>query len=265
MESEHASEAIRVVIGIRDDTQGSALAAQLSAFDDVIVVARAKAAQQTLDSVQRASPDLLFLERAMLSAGEVRTVRRVLERGSPLIAFVMTEPQPLAAFEPNAIDYLVLPATRRRTRITIERAKERLEATATMATIVTVEGAETSPVDSDTLPKRFLRRIPARTRDGVRIIPVEELVSAVANRWYLHLTTSNGERYTILHVLKDLEAKLDPASFIRLSRNTLVNIGFVSRVVPNKNGVLTVELRSGETHEASRRQSRALREWLLHL
>lgn len=264
MESQHKSEALRVVIGIRDDAQRSALASQLSGFNDVLVVGRTKAAQQALNAIQRASPDLVFLDRSMLTARALQNVRKVLERGSPLIAFVMLEPQPLEAFEPNAIDYLTLPAPRKRTRITIERARERLQA-ASIATPSPALMAEMPPESAAAPTEKFLRRIPARTRNGVRIIPVEELVSAVANRWYLHLTTSDGERHTILFVLKDLQARLDPASFIRLSRSTLVNIAFVKRVVPARNGLMTVELSNGDKHEASRRQSRALREWLLRL
>lgn len=261
MESRQAGEAVRVVISIRDDAQRDALASQLSGFNDVIVVARTTSAKQALHIIQRLLPDLVFLDRSMLTSRDVRGVRRVLERGSPLIAFVMTEPQPPEAFEPNAIDYLILPVAKRRTRITIERAKERLEAVAAKG----MPSADASPGSSEVPSEKFLRRIPARTRDGVRLIPVEELVSAVANRWYLHLTTSEGERHTILYSLKELEAKLDPASFIRLSRNTLVNIAFVRRIVPARNGLSTIELSNGEKHGASRRQSRELREWLLRL
>jgi two-component system LytT family response regulator len=265
MESQHASEAIRVVVSVRDEAQRDALASQLSSFSDVIVVGRTKDAQQALQIIHGAAPDLVFLDRSTLTAGEIRGVRRVLERGSPLIAFVLTKAQPLEAFEPNAIDYLILPAPRRRTRITIERAKQRLEAPAAVTTPRAVSAPDTSPYNSGNPPTRFLRRIPARTRDGVRLIPIEDLVSIVAHRWSLHLTTIDGEQHTILYVLKDLEAKLDPTTFIRLSRSTLVNVAFVRRVVPAKNGMLTIELNNGERHEASRRQSRALREWLLRL
>jgi DNA-binding LytR/AlgR family response regulator len=265
MESQQASEAVRVVVSIRDDASRAALVAQLSGFDDVIVVARTTSAKQALHTIQHLAPDLVFFDRSMLTSHEVRDVRRVLARGAPLIAFVMTEPQPPEAFEPNAIDYLTLPVLRRRTRVTIERAKERLDAATTRGTSTPMASVSVSPASSEVPTGRFLRRIPARTRDGVRLIPVEELVSAVANRWYLHLTTSAGERHTILYSLKDLESRLDPAQFIRLSRNTLVNVAFVRRIVPARNGLSTIELSNGETHGASRRQSRELREWLLRL
>ena len=112
---------------------------------------------------------------------------------------------------------------------------------------------------------RFLQRIPVRTRDGFRIIPVEELVSAVARKEYLHLTTGDGERHVILYALKELHARLDPMRFIRVSRGALVNLAFVRQIVPGPGGQMTVALRNGEQFDASRRRARELRQRLLRL
>jgi len=112
---------------------------------------------------------------------------------------------------------------------------------------------------------RFLQRIPARTSEGFRIIPVDELVSAVAHREYVHLTTCDGERHTLPYALKDLHAKLDPDRFVRLSRNTLVNLDFVRQILAGRNGLLSISLSNGDRHGVSRRRSRELRRLLLHL
>jgi len=117
----------------------------------------------------------------------------------------------------------------------------------------------------DAGPGKFLQRIPARTDEGFRIIPVEELVSGVAHREYVHLTTSDGQRHVIVHALKALHAKLDPARFVRLSRNTFVNLDFVREVVRERNGALTVRLSNGDRLVASRRRGRELRRLLLRL
>ncbi|HEY7237451.1 MAG TPA: LytTR family DNA-binding domain-containing protein [Gemmatimonadaceae bacterium] len=246
MESRQASEAIRVLVAVRHAAKGEALASQLATFSDVTVVGRFRDGARALGGVRRLSPDLLFVDRSMLAPRDMREVRRLLDAGSPLVAFVMTQPQPIAAFEPNAIDYLPLPSTRQRTRTTIDRAKERLDV-------------------SSAIQSTFLQRIPARTRDGFQIIPVEELVSAVAHREYLHLTTRDGDRHVMLYALKELQAKLNPTSFIRLSRNTLVNVAFVRHVVPGRGGLLTVALSNGDEHDVSRRRARDLRELLLRL
>ena len=263
MESERVSEALRVVVAIRDGAQRDALASLLASFEDVEIVGRDKDARRAVSKISQAWPDLVFLERAMLKLRELHAVRKVLARGSPLIAFVVTRPQPVDAFEPNAIDYLVVPATRVRARVTLDRAKERLDVASFTANASQLESSvahvDSSPAES------FLRRIPVRTGDGFRIIRVEELVSVVARREYMHLTTTDGERHVILHTLKELQARLNPARFIRLSRSILVNIDYVRRVAPAPNGLLTVALATGDEYRASRLRTRELRESLLRL
>src|SRR5690349_2151857 len=128
MESQRASEALRVGIAVGDDMQRETLASLLSQFDDVEVVGCDKDGRRALRKTGQTQADLVFLDRGMLTLRELRAVRDALQRGTPLIAFVMTTPQPVDVFEPNAIDYLLLPATRNRARVTLERAKERLEA-----------------------------------------------------------------------------------------------------------------------------------------
>ena len=265
MPSPQGSDTIRVLVGMRDDARRDALASQLAAFDDVIVVGRHKDARRVVTDLQGAALDLVFLDRAMLTPRDMRELRKALERGLPLIAFVITQPQPVDTFEPNAIDYLVVPASKHRTRTTIERAKERLEVLSAAPRLVEASDAGAARMSESAVTSKFIQRIPARTADGFRIIAVEELVSAVARSEYLHLTTTSGDRHVILHTLKDLEAKLDPATFIRLSRSTLVNISFVRHVMLRRSGELTVALSNGEEHEASRRRARELRERLLRL
>jgi DNA-binding LytR/AlgR family response regulator len=263
MESQQPSERIRVLVAVRNETQRHALASRLSRFDDVAVVGRSADGRQALIEMRRTPVDLVFLDRGMLTLGELRSVRKVLERGRPLIAFVMTRPQPIDVFEPNAVDYLRLPTTIQRTRTTVERAKERLDAIESPSAAHTggaafdTRGAEQTP--------QFLQHLPIRSGGRFHIIPVQDLVSAVSHAEYLHLTTRDGERHIIVHRLKDLEAKLDPASFVRLSRSTVVNVSFVRHLVPGPNNVLRVALSNGDEHATSRRRARQLREGLLRL
>ena len=61
----------------------------------------------------------------------------------------------------------------------------------------------------------FLERIPVRHREDVLIVPVGDIASIVADGELLNITTLRNERHTITYRLKDLEARLDPARFIR--------------------------------------------------
>jgi two-component system LytT family response regulator len=94
---------------------------------------------------------------------------------------------------------------------------------------------------------------------------VGQIVAVVADGELLHITTARQERHTISYRLKDLEARLDPSKFIRLSRGALANIDHIARVTPMPGGVYIVKLQNGQELDVSRIQSRLLRGRLLHL
>jgi two-component system LytT family response regulator len=81
----------------------------------------------------------------------------------------------------------------------------------------------------------------------------------------LLITTASNERYSINYRLKELEARLDPAMFVRLSRGTLANISMIKRVSPLPGGTYVVTLNNDQQLQASRLQSRQLRDSLLRL
>jgi len=114
-------------------------------------------------------------------------------------------------------------------------------------------------------PRPPLRWIPVRRRDDIVLVPAAQLLSVVADGELLHLATAAGERHTITYRLKDLEARLDPGEFVRLSRGTLVRVGAIQKVNPMPAGTFLVTLRDGQQHPVSRIRSRVLRERLLKL
>jgi two-component system, LytTR family, response regulator len=104
-----------------------------------------------------------------------------------------------------------------------------------------------------------------RHRGDTMILPVRQIASIVAEGELLHLTTIGNERFTITHRLHALEARLDPRRFIRLSRGTLAAVEQIQKVSPMPGGTSQVQMANGQTLQASRIQSRLLRETLLRL
>jgi two-component system LytT family response regulator len=139
-----------------------------------------------------------------------------------------------------------------------------------------LERAEVRPGDADRIraaaaeyvalqPPALLRRIPVRKRDDIFLVPVEQVASIVADGELLHITTRTGDRHTITYRLKDLEARLDPSQFVRISRGTLLNIGMIQKVTPMPGGTYVAVLQNGTQHQVSRIRGRVLRDQLLRL
>jgi two-component system, LytTR family, response regulator len=92
-----------------------------------------------------------------------------------------------------------------------------------------------------------------------------KIASIAAEGELLHLTTIRGEQHTITYRLKDLEARLDPARFLRLGRGTLANIDLIVKVSVMPVGTHVAVLSTGQKLQVSRLQSRILRERFLRL
>jgi two-component system LytT family response regulator len=94
---------------------------------------------------------------------------------------------------------------------------------------------------------------------------VRQIASVVADGELLEITTAESDRYSINYRLKELEARLDPNLFVRLARGTLVNIEMITRVSPMPGGTFVVSLKNNQQLQASRLQSRILRDSLLRI
>jgi DNA-binding LytR/AlgR family response regulator len=256
---------LRVVVADDERPARAFLISLLRSYQDVEVVGEAANGAESVELIERVRPDLALLDLQMPEVDGLGVVRLLKKERTPLVAFVTAyDEYAVRAFELNAVDYLLKPVEGARLRRTINRAFERLERAdlgSTEAERVRAAATEYAAM----APTALLRRIPVRRRDDIVLVPVDQLVAIVADGELLDLTTRAGERYTITYRLKDLESRLDPAQFVRLSRGTLVNVGLIQRVTPMPGGTYTVVLQNGTQHQVSRLRARVLREQLLKL
>jgi len=256
---------LRVIVADDERPARAFLSSMLQSFEDVEVIGEATNGTECVELIERVSPDLALVDLQMPEVDGLGVVRLVRRERLPLVAFVTAyDEYAVRAFEMNAVDYLLKPVEPTRLRTTINRAIERLER------------AELKPGDADRIraaateyaamqPQTLLRRIPVRKRDDIFLVPVEHIVSVVADGELLQLMTRSGERHIITYRLKDLEARLDPAQFVRISRGTLLNIATIQRITPMPGGTYVAVLQSGAEHAVSRIRGRVLKDQLLKL
>ena len=256
---------LRVVIADDERPARSFLAALLRSFDDVVIVAEAESGQEAVMLIERERPDLALLDLQMPEIDGIGVVRMLKKKDLPLIAFVTAyDEYAVRAFEVNAVDYLLKPVEKTRLREALNRAQERIE----HAEIVAEQGLRVDDAIAayeSTARSPLLERIPVRRRDEIVIVPVGQIASIVAEGELLYVTTIKGERHTITYRLKDIEARLDPAKFIRLGRGTLANVDQIVKVHVMPGGTHVASLANGQKLQVSRLQSRLLRERFLRL
>jgi two-component system LytT family response regulator len=239
------------------------LANLLAEFPDVALVGEASNGREAVDLIERQRPDLALLDLQMPELGGLDVARFVSAGAMPAVAFVTAfDEYAVQAFEMNAVDYLLKPVERERLGATLDRARRRRRTEAAES----ARSVNAAAIAYETAARRtYLERIPVRRREEVLILPVRQIASIVAEGEVLHLTTVTSERYTISHRLHALEARLDPRRFVRLGRGTLAAVDLIQKVSPMPGGTYQVTLSTGQQLQASRLQSKVLRETLLRL
>lgn len=219
----------------------------LAAIPDADIVGEAAELAAAREAIDRLRPELLLLDVELPGA----TGFDLLDQLEHLPGVVFTtayDQHALAAFERNALDYLLKPIAPERLEAALAKARERLRpAPAAAAPSTAVKGADDMV---------FLR-------DGERCWFVRlgdiagfEACGNYAQAWF------DGQRPLINRTLTSLEEKLDPQLFFRASRSHLINLRWVQGVEPWHNEGYRVTLRDGHQVEVSRRQARLLRERL---
>jgi two-component system, LytTR family, response regulator len=256
---------LRVVVADDERPARAFLTTMLASQPDVELVGEATTGTEAVELIERVRPDLALLDLQMPELDGLGVVRMVRKDALPLVAFVTAfDEYAVQAFELSAIDYLLKPVDPVRLRLTINRALERLEQADFRPAEATRLKAVAESVQLDG-PTPYLRRIPVRKRDDIIIVPVDQIAAIVADGELLHLTMVNGERFTITYRLKNLEARLDPARFVRLSRGTLANVDLIHRISPMPGGTYVVSLKNNMQLPVSRIRARVLRDELLRL
>jgi two-component system LytT family response regulator len=259
------SSKLRVVIADDERPARSFLASLLRTFDDVTIVGEASSGKEAITLITRERPDLALLDLQMPEIDGIGVIRMLKKHEIPLVAFVTAyDEYAVRAFEVNAVDYLLKPVEKKRLRETLNRVQERIEHSEIVAEQTSRVGAAIDAYESVARPS-YLERIPVRRSDEVAIVLVGQIASIVAEGELLHLTTTRNEKHTITYRLKDLEARLDPARFVRLGRGTLANIDLIVKVNVMPGGTHLAILANGQRLPVSRLQSRALRDRFLRL
>jgi two-component system LytT family response regulator len=258
---------LRVVIADDEGPARRFLADLLATLEGVEVRGEAATGQEAVALITALKPNLALLDLQMPELGGLEVVRHLPPEVMPLVAFVTAFDEfAVAAFELNAIDYLLKPVERGRLAATLERARQRLAGggpdPAGAATRARVEAAHEQIAAG---PTEYLDRVPVRHQGDIVFLPTRRIASVVAEGELLHLTMLGGERYTLTHRLHLLESRLDPKRFIRVSRGALVNVDALVRASVMPGGTYLAILSNGQELPVSRTQSRVLRETLMKL
>jgi len=203
----------------------------------------------TVKTVNTLRPDLLLLDIQMPEGDGLEVLQQLVHR--PHVIFTTAfDRYAVAAFEVQALDYLLKPFGAKRLGQALDRVRQQLQAPPAERVSERFEAA--------TRRHQPLRRLYVRV--GGRIIPVavEKILHCEARGDYVALHTAEG-CYVVNTSVEYLADRLSPESFVRIHRSRIVNLEAVEAFERHDEKRVRARLTNGTTVVASRAWSSALR------
>ena len=220
----------------------------LDAMPDVDVVGEADAGDAAIERIHALAPDLVLLDIQMPGLDGFGVVATVGAREMPAVVFVTAyDEHALRAFEVRALDYLLKPVTAERLHEALDRVRARpLGPSADAERAARLQGLGAAAAAPP------LRHLLVHDERGARLLPVDDIELARAERNYVALHTPHG-RYRVRGTIGELAERLDPTHFLRVNRSDVVRLDAIARMEPWSHGDYRIVLHDGTGLMWSRR------------
>ena len=232
---------IRALIVDDEPLARSNLRVLLRQDPDIGAVQECGSGAEAVDEIRSTRPDLVFLDVQMPECGGFEVLKTLQsDEVLPVIIFVTAyDEYALRAFDAGALDYLLKPFDDARYALAMRRAKEKLAQRAA------------APAREAT-SAREARRLTVRSAGRVAYVPVADIDWVEAADYYVCLHVG-AKSHLLRRSLRELEQELDPRSFCRIHRSTLVNLQRVLKLELDPAGEYQVILQGGARLRLSRR------------
>ena len=229
----------------------------LEATKRVVIVGRATDPAQGVAQLAGERVDVIFLDIHMPGLTGFEVVER-LPPGANVVFTTAYDQHAVAAFEVNAVDYLLKPIERARLTAALDRVASRR----TDPAPGDLRGA-LERLASSLRGETHLGHLASRIGGRVQLIPVDQVTHVFARDRATYAATPTAE-FMLDAPLVDLERRLDPAKFFRVHRGTLVNLAWIHELHADVAGQLVLRLRGEKRPElvVSRDRARPLKERL---
>jgi len=217
---------------------------------NIQIVGEASKGKDAVELIDRVKPDLVFLDVQMPGMTGFDVLEEI--NHDPFVIFCTAYDQyALKAFEKNAVDYVLKPLDQERFRLAVERAigRMKVDENSVGELLRNLKTENKTQYDS---------HIFVQKSEKLLNLPVEEIIYLEASGDYTILTTKNDQFVSSSGIGK-LEEILNPETFIRVHRSTIININNLKEIEKHFNGGMVVKMLNGKSFPVSRTYAKLIR------
>ncbi|SPE32976.1 Response regulator receiver protein [Candidatus Sulfopaludibacter sp. SbA6] len=241
---------MRTFIADDEEPARARLRRLLAAHPEIQVVGEARDGLEAVQKIEALQPELLFLDIEMPGLTGFEVLQSIPPTVTPYVIFATGYDQhALAAFEANALAYLLKPVEPERLAQAVDRARKLGAGEREHILEVARESTKT------------LRQIVCRKRDRLVLMAPEQIFWFQVEDGVVKAHTAT-ETFWVNYQLSELESGLPNELFFRARREVLVNLNRIKEIRPYfKSGFLLIMPDAAATEiVVSERQARALRQ-----
>jgi two-component system, LytTR family, response regulator len=225
---------------------------------DVEIVAACSDGEEAAQAILGERPDLVLLDVQMPGLSGFEVVEAVGAEDLPVVIFVTAHDEfALRAFDAHAIDYLLKPVAPERFHAALERARAQVSHRQNHGAAPDLSALMETLAGRNGYPERFAVRV------GHRLLFVKvssiDWIGAEGNYASLH---AGKQVHLIRETMTALEKRLDPRSFLRIHRSTMVNLERIREIQSLSNRTYVVILEDGTKLESSSGYRQQIQDWI---
>ena len=267
---------------------------KLNKYPNISIIAECKNGREAIATTLELAPDLIFLDIKMPEIDGFGVIKKLQTDILPLIIFVTAYKQhAFDAFDVNAVDYIIKPIEDTYLQRAISRAiarfnqKSPIEIKAKIISAIDSINVYENNSEHDTPCLRshydgthdvthvssginqginvnnLDRKIIIKDRDSITLLKQLDIewIDAAGDYTCLHV---GGVTHIKRCTLKDLLIDLDPEIFKRVHRSTIVNLNYVTKVIPHTKGEYFLLLGEFDQIKVSRKYREIIKHYLVN-
>ncbi len=217
------------------------------------VVGEAKDGQQAIDKISKLHPQLILLDIQMPGMTGF-DVLRLMDAGSPAVIFTTAyDEYAVKAFDVSAVDYLLKPINESRLQQALDKVSNLMPQD---------WDKKVADVLLNLEAKDYIQRLAVRRGQRSKMLNTEDIRLIHSEHRLINIYNHQGERHWTNEKLSQLENRLNPQSFMRIHRSSIVNLAAKFEIETWDSGRLRLHFSESQVVVVSRENAARLKKTL---